>query len=247
MSFLRLLQLVLWIFPVVVQLLIAATMVRRGLLGRFSCFFIFSLYAPARDVLLFLLQGHATAYFLIYWGGEGVSIALELLVLWQTARLLVDPYPELSACAAKIFWLSMVVCTFLAAVTFDTSMAGAGSPAIELVLLAERSARVFEVSLLVVMLAFLFRLGLTSNRYATGILLGCGIAGLQLILFELRARLHAISDDTFIWIAPAIYDCAVLLWAVYLLPSPSETLADLPPATDLARWHQTVKEYLARP
>src|SRR5260370_18897467 len=96
--------------------------------------------------------------------------------------------------------------------------------------------------ILVVVIKLVSRLGLNWQHYATGILLGSGIAGLQLVPAELRSSLHLISNTVFSWLKPAIYDCAVVAWAFYFIPArrPSPSFAKVPQAY-LSEWDEGLK------
>jgi hypothetical protein len=243
----RLLQLGLWIAPVVLQLLIAAAMIERGLIARFSFFFVYCLYTPARDIVLFFLQHRANLYAWVYWLGEGISIALQLLILCQVVWFLVHPCPGFRKLAERILKGGALVSVGIACVLFSTATAGGGKPIFDTILLMERSARLVQVVLLILAMALISRFGLTRNHYASGIIVGCGVAGLQLVPFELRAGLHAISDSVFIWLMPALYDCAVLIWGVsFLSRSRSEGDSIDAARVELRGWDEMLKRYLSR-
>ncbi len=237
----------LWIVPVVLQLLMAAAMVRRRLVRQFTFFFSYCVYAPARDVILFFLQSRPNPYSWVYWVGEGVSIVLQLLILWEVIWYLIRPYPKMQAFLTKIFKAVVVLSVVFALWLFGLEASSAENRLMEMILLAERSARIIQVIMLIATTVFIWRLGLTWKHYASGIILGSGLAGFQLVPIELRASLHVISNKTFIWLMPAVYDFAVIVWAVYFLPSqkPAVGLTQVP-QSDLSGWDDILKRYLSR-
>jgi hypothetical protein len=245
MNFPYLLRMTLWLAPVLLQIMIALAMVGRKLVAMFPIFFCFSIYVPLRDVALLLLQTSPHGYFSIYWIGDGISILLSLVAVYEVFWHLVYPYPFLRSLAHNIFKIAGLVASGIAFAMLLMAQFGKGKPLVELILLLERSARVVQVALLISVICFISRLGLTWKHYATGILAGFGIAGMQLIPVELRAGFRLLTNKTFIWMEPAVYNCAVIVWAFYFLPSGKRTLvSERLPETDLARWNEALKDYI---
>jgi hypothetical protein len=244
------LRIVLWVTPIVLQALIAAIIVRLGLTRVFLCFFVYCIYLPARDIFLWFIQRSPHLYFLYfwtYWVGEGFGILLQLGVVYEVFWYLTGPHEFLRTLAARAFKTIILVAILVACLIFAWVANGSGAPIIEVIVLLERSARVIQVIMLVTVIAFISRLGLTWHHYATGILLGSGIIGLQLVPVELRGDLHLISNETFAWLKPAIYNVAVVAWAVYFFSVRSRRIAlDTLPKTDLSRWDHALKEYLRK-
>src|SRR5260370_14602727 len=240
----------LWIVPVILQLLIAIIMVRRGLVGQFRYFFTYCLFVAARDIALLLLQHRSNFYlfyFWIYWLCDGLLILLQLVVLCEVFLNLVPAHLGFRAAAIRVFQIIVGLSAAFACVLFAMAVRGAPTSVAEAVLLLERSFRVVQVIILLVVMTLVSRLGLNWQHYATGILLGSGIAGLQLVPAELRSSLHLISNTVFSWLKPAIYDCAVVAWAFYFIPArrPSASLAEVPQA-DLSESDEVLKGYLQR-
>jgi hypothetical protein len=241
------LRVVLWVTPNTLLSLIAVIMLRRRLVRVFPCFFTYCVYVLARDVVLGLVANLYAAYFWIYWGGEAISILLQLGVIYEVLWYLTGPYPFVRRLAGRVFKIVMTIGILVACFVFGWVATAPGTPIIEVIFLLERSARVAQVLVLITVIAFISRLGLTWHHYATGILLGSGIAGLQLVPAELRGNLHLISNETFVLLKPAIYNVAAIAWAAYFFAARSRRidLASLP-ETDLNRWDLALKEYLRK-
>lgn len=240
-----------WIAPVLLQLLIVTIMIQRGLVRQFKYFFTYSVCAPAHDVTLLFLHNHPNLYafyFWIYWAGDGLLILLQVAVLCEAFWCLVPLHAGFRLVAMRILRAVVALSAGFAFVLFAIAVTSSGE-SIEVILLLERSARVIQVMMLVVAMVFISHLGLTWRQYATGILLGSGIGGLQLVLAELRGNLHLISNEAFVWLRPAVYDFAVIVWAIYfigILPrSPTIALTEGPQA-DLSEWDEALKGYLYR-
>lgn len=236
----------LWITPVILQLLIAIIMIRRGLVRQFRYFFAYCLCAPSRDVTLLFLQNRPNLYSWIYWVGDGLLILLQVVVLCEAFWNLAPVHARFRVPAIRVFQTVIALSAVFAFLLFAIAVRSSGR-SIEVILFLERSARVIQVMLLVIAMTFISRLGLTWRHHATGILLGSGIAGLQLVPAELRGSLHVISNSAFIWLKPVVYDCAVIVWAVYfILPQRPVTGVSEVPQADLSEWDEALKGYLYR-
>src|SRR5260370_38272570 len=167
----------LWIVPVILQLLIAIIMVRRGLVGQFRYFFTYCLFVAARDIALLLLQHRSNFYlfyFWIYWVGDGLLILLQLLVLCEVFLNLVPAHLGFRAAAIRVFQIIVVLSAAFACVLFAMAVSGTPTSVGEAVLFLERSFRGGQGIILVVVVAFFGRLGLTWGEYADRILVVSG-------------------------------------------------------------------------
>ena len=117
--------------------------------------------------------------------------------------------------------------------------------ALEWIILTERSARFLQVCLLIVAIALMSRLGLSWHNYSVGIAAGFGVyAALDLALLELRAHLHAVTDNAFVLLRSAAYNLGVAIWAFYFLrPQGGKPVGGLP-GTDLANWNNALTEHV---
>jgi hypothetical protein len=117
--------------------------------------------------------------------------------------------------------------------------------AIEVVLLAERSVRFLQASVLIVVIALMSVLGITWQHESLGILVGFGVySTVALAAFEFGAHLHWMSLIAFSILNSAGYNLAVLIWAFYMLrPRRRPPLNSLPDA-DLTEWNDALSSYV---
>jgi hypothetical protein len=223
MNFSRAATSFLWIAPLAMQCVIALVMVRRGLVEQFPFFFSYTLLLPLRDFTLYFLPNPGDRYSIVYWSGEGVAVLLSLGVVFELVGHFTRPYPLL-------IW--------------GKGPSGADL-AFERIILLERSARFLQVCLLIVAIALMSRLGLTWHHYSLGIAAGFGVySALDLILLELRAHLHLVTDAAFVLLRPAAYNLGVLIWAFYFLRPQNRDPVDRLPGTDLEDWNDAVTEHM---
>jgi hypothetical protein len=246
MSSPQFLTMAIWIAPIPLQLLIAVIMVRRGLFKELKYFFVYCICTPLRDVILFATQSYPNLYSLIYWIGDGVLILLQIAVFCEAIVVLVPVQFQVRTVAVRILRASVTTAIAFALVLFFKDILGQGG-SIETILVLERFERVVQVIVIVAAMSVVYRWRLAWRNYATGILIGSGIAGLQLIPVALRGTAHLISDSTFILLKSAIYDCAVIAWTLYFL-SPQKPMFTIGsyPSSELREWNGVLKEYLYR-
>jgi len=232
---------VFWLLPLAVQCVIALVMLRRGLVRQFPFFFGYTVLLPARDTTLYFLPQPSNRYSSVFWWGEATAILLALAIIFEISWHFVRPYPFLRL-FLRVLWISAVVvgAAALAMLIWTKGPAGA-DVALEWIILTERSARFLQVCLLIVAIAMMSRLGLTWRHYSLGIAAGFGVfAALDLVLLELRAHLHLISDSTFVLLRSAAYNLAVLIWAFYFLRPEGGNPVDRLPGTDVANWNDAL-------
>ena len=181
----------------------------------------------------------------VFWWGDAVAILLSLGVILEVLWHLFRPYQFLQF-VFKLVWIAAFVAAAFALSLLRVSPGGTDR-LLESILLMERSARVLQVSLLIVLIFFMSRLGLLWHHYSVGIAAGFGAySALDLVLLELRAHLHLVTDTVFVLLTPAAYNLGVLIWAFYFLRTGPVQAVDRLPDTDLTSWHDTLSEYVKR-
>jgi hypothetical protein len=236
---------VLWLVPIVVQAAIALVMLRRGLTKAFPIFFSYTVLVSARDFTLLLLPYAGNLYSTVFWWGDAAAILLSLGVILEVLWHLFRPYPFLRF-VFRLVWIAALVATAFALLLLRADPWRADR-LMESIILMERSARVLQVGLLIVLISLMSRLGLTWQHYSLGIAAGFGLySALDLILLELRAHLHLITDNGFVFLRPAAYNFGILVWAFYFFRPQVRKLLDRLPSSDLANWNDTLTEQIDR-
>jgi hypothetical protein len=233
----------LWVFPLVLQAAIVFGMVRRKLVKKFPIFFTYTVVVLFSETGLLFFKPAGNVYHRLYSYKEALAIVLGLAVIFEILRYILPPY------SSPRFVMSLVwVLTGLFAVTallmFVSAKPMTGNYAMyEVVVLAERSVRFLQASLLIVVIALMSVLGLTWHHEALGILIGFGVySAVALVAFECGA-LHWMNPIAFSMLNSAGYNIAALIWAFYILrPRPTMPVERLP-NSDLAEWNNALKSY----
>jgi len=261
----------LWYFPLVLQVAIAAVMLRRKLAEVFPVFFGYTVVVASRETALLFVPYTGKTYSLVYFWGEALAVLLGIGVIFETLRNILPPYPFLRL-VLKLVWVlgGMAAATALLMLLFSrgpptaqkTATEGPAAhadvavpdkemppkkkdPVLESIFLLERAARFLQVCLLIIVIALMSRLGLTWQQYSVGIVVGFGIySALNLAALEFRSHLHFVTDGMFELINSAAYNLGALIWAAYFLRSWSRTPVAYLPKTNLAEWNEAVNDYV---
>jgi hypothetical protein len=245
MSFLSLATSVFWFLPVVLQPLVALAMIRRRLVGKFPVFFSFNLLVPARDVALYFLPFSGNLYSGVFWWGEAAATVLELGVIFENTWHFIRPYPFLRGFLKVLGAAGIIAAAVALALLFRTQGPAGADRVLQWILLSERSARFLQVCLLIVAIAMFSRLGLGWHHYSLGIAAGFGVyAALDLVLLELLAHLHVLSDAAFVLLRSAAYNLGVAVWAFYFLRPQGGNPVDRLPGTDLTNWNDALTQHV---
>jgi hypothetical protein len=234
---------VLWLTPLILQLLILFSLLRRKLIARYPLFFIYTGIIVCRELILFFLK-KGNVYFLIYWWGETLAILLGLAVIFEILAHILPQSPSL-----RLVFKTMLIFGAMAAVAALLILVLAkpdrDSSLLEVIVMGERSVRFLQSSLLIVVIALMSRLGLSWHQESVGIAAGFGVySALALVGFEFGGHLHVISTPTLALVNSAAYNLAAMIWAFYILRPVKVTQVKHLPSSDLAEWNSAVTDYV---
>jgi hypothetical protein len=238
----------LWIFPLILQPLIALSIIGRKQTASLAMFLAYTLFVCGRDLVLLLLRNHKTMYVWTYWVGEPVTVLLGLAAICQVLWQLIRGYRTLRRLGMWLIPGTLLLDGIAAVVLLRLATFPKRGPlSIESVRLLERSAWFIEVGVLITFCFFILHLGLDWKRHGAGIIAGFGIsAGLQLAIVELES-LHLITPGIFPLFKSAAYDFAVLIWSVYFLfRREEEQHGIVVDGQDLRRVDELLETYLSQ-
>jgi len=121
------------------------------------------------------------------------------------------------------------------------------TPAAAAVLAVTQGVRLVQSGMLMFLFVFSYVSGLVWRRHALGIALGFGLfASVQLAAAAMQTYTGMVSYQTWSWINMASYNCAVLVWATYLLTRREEAVAPAPAAAEVKSWNRALVQLLWR-
>jgi len=232
---LDLLKYALWIGGWALSLAVVWTMVRRSLRQEFPFFFSYAAFQVVTVPVQFALyqRGVYADYFYAYWISSAVGIGLGVAVLFEIFQHAFRPYAALRGLGSMLFRWAALVLLLVAGITALTASAGQ-DPTITAIFSLERSIRMMQCGLLVLMLFFSPQLGLSWRHRLFGITAGFGAyAGISLALVSLRAQLGIPGDTAYSLINSGAYVLAAATWLSYLLaPEPARQAVRVKPVPD---------------
>lgn len=231
----------LWIGGWALSLTVVVTMVRRKLRGEFPLFFAYAAFQAVAVLVQFAIYhllavyhwGSYANYFYAYWVSSALATGLELAVLSEIFQHAFRPYAALRGLASMIFRWAAVVLLLVAVIT-ALSAPPEQSMLITAILSLERSIRMMQCGLLILMLFFSPQLGLSWRSHLFGISAGFGgYAAVSLTLVSLKAQLGIPGDTAYSLISSGAYTLAAAAWCAYLLaPEPARRAVRVQPVPD---------------
>jgi hypothetical protein len=237
--------------PAVLQLVIAAVILRRGLVRQFPIFTTYTVYQVAAIAITYVaLALHVSSlhYAYTYYPLQMFSIGLTFVVIYEIFKIVLEPYDALRRIWRALFVIAMLVLFGMAAVWV---LYGSGMPADRLTQsmnMLERSLTVAQAGLLLLLFVLSSSLGLAWRSYSFGLALGFGtFAIVDLVLWSLRTQ----YGDQF-WKPQSIlnglaYNVMIFIWAFYVLqPKGIAQPIRVVPYNDIAKWNEKLEELLKR-
>ena len=210
-------QTALWISHPVLQVAVAATMVRRKLHRTFPVFFTYLAAQIAIFCVLFPIQRLASysVYFYGYWICAGISLALGFKVIYEIFQDVFRPYHALKDLGSVLFKWSGLVMLLAAVVIAAASPNSEQGAVIEAMLVLQRGVRVIHCGLILFLLVFARYLGVSWKQNSFGIALGFGsYAAAELGAFALYSS-GRISANMVSAVDGISYSLAIMIWFGY--------------------------------
>ncbi len=237
---------VLWIMPVILQSAISWAMVRSKLRGEFPFFFNYTVFQVLSSIGLFVvfLLRNKLVYFYAYWACAAVGALLGFAIIYEIFDNAFRPFAALRDFSRVIFrWACLVL--LVVAVVMAINSASAQAYRITLGILAvERGVLLIQGGLLLFLLMYSSRLGMTWQHHSFGVALGLGFyASAHLILNSLRAQLGLSWHPTYSMLLMICYNLAVATWFAYMFcPEPARVTeaAQFAPKPILQRWNHVL-------
>jgi hypothetical protein len=228
---------VLWVTPSALLVGILVLMARRGVRARYPIFFSYIILQLVSFVLQFATYhfGSYSSYFYAYWVPGGVSVFVGFAVIYEIFLNVFRPYDELRRLGILFFRWATAILILVAIVTAVTTQHDT-SRILTLVLAFERSVRIMQCGLVLLLFIFSSHLGLSFRSHLVGIALGFGVfASIELSIVTLRAMFGPAANWYFSTIKSAAYLCTTAIWTFYLA-RPDPVRIKVEHASETRRW-----------
>lgn len=236
----------LWILPVIIHSTMAWVMMRRKLREQFPFFFHYVLFQALSSsclLAIFQLRNHQI-YFYFSWTCAAVGAMLGFAVIYEVFDNAFRPFEALRDFSRIIFRWACVVLLVVAVVMAITSASTNANRLTQGILAVERGVLLIQGGLLLFLLMYSSRLGMTWKHHGFGIALGFGFnASAHLVLNSLRTQLGPTWHPIYNMLLIVCYNVAVVTWATYIFsPEPARVTeaAQYEPKPVLQRWNQVL-------
>lgn len=233
-----------WLAGPLLQVALLTFMVRNKFHNRFPRFFSYVIFQILKTGCLFVAYRYfPDNYFDLYWTGNAISLIITVAVMDEILRHLFKEYGGIQRLGKTIFRWSCGLLFLLAIVGAVSNAEGSQDRIVAAVFAFDRSMRLMEVGLFLLLLLLCRLLKNCWRQHVFGIALGFGVfASIELILVSFvmwNGDSHAAVISL---LKSTAYNVVTLVWIGYLRQQP-----ELVPRVEAAMDGQTVNLAFAVP
>jgi hypothetical protein len=240
----------LWIAPRALQIVIAAVMVRRGLMREFPVFFAYTVFQIVEEGTLFILDHSPAVSAYQYWCfrsvGLGFDVILRFGIIFEIFANVFRNYPGLTQLTRILFRGAVVVLLFAAIVVAALAPDDGTFAILARIHHFDLAVAIMQSGLLVLLVGFSSYFALSWRSPAYGIAFGLGIfATVRLATEAIRVWTGPEAGYAFDFVTMATYHCCVVIWLVYLVaPEKNRLPAMKLPENNLEQWNAELQRLL---
>lgn len=207
-----------WLAGPLLQITLLLFMMRRKLQGVFPRFFSYIIFQVVKSAILFAVYRYSPEnYFDAYWAGNALSVLLAVAVMDEILHHLLKQYGGIQRLASIIFRWACGLLLLLSIVNAFSSEQGSADRVVSAVLSFDRSVRLMQCGLCVLLLILCRFLKNCWRQHVFGIALGFGVfASIELVLVSLVMYIGDSHVATISLIKSAAYNAVTFLWIMYL-------------------------------
>ncbi len=238
----RVLYYALWIAHPVLEMGIAAVMLRRGLHRKFKFFFAYILTQLVTFATVFPAAWHSSYFlFYLYWGLDAFSVAFGFAVIHEVFVDVFRAFHTLRDLGTVLFKWAGLVMLLVAGVVSVSTNSSTMPPVLQAILTGQRCVRFIQVGMVLFLLFFAHYVGISRRQHSFGIALGFGLfAVIELALISSLVG-HHLGGPWMHIVNMAAYNSSLLVWLSYVAvksPARDATLSLLQPQ----RWEQSLSD-----
>jgi hypothetical protein len=211
-----------WLAGPLLQITLLIFMVRRNSRKVFPRFFSYVLFQTLKSACLFVVYTYfPESYFDAYWTGNALSVIFTVAVMDEILRSLFKEYGGIQILGTTIFRWSCGLIFLLAILGALSSSEGGGDRLVAAVFSFDRSVRLMQVGLFLVLMLLCRYLKNYSRQQVFGIALGFGVfASVELILVSIVMWYGNGQPAIISLLKSTAYNAVTLVWIGYLKQQP---------------------------
>jgi len=245
----------LWTTRFLLQTALLAWMTARNLYRVFPVFVLYTGVAVLQTVTLKAMVYTPSAtgahYFVVYAGGTVLAAALRFAVIYELFQQAFYDYPALRSLGITLFRGTMVLFLLIGAVMAWFKPVAEQRQLMSDLDLVDQTVCVMQCGLLIVLLIFSRKIGLSLRSRTFGIALGFGISSsVGLVAFAIRSRVESVqatpATDLLNLVSLAGSLVSVAVWTAYLIRQENvpNSVSSILPRHDLESWNQELRRLL---
>lgn len=208
----------LWIMHPLLQMGIAAFMLRRGLIKQFRFFFAYIITQIVGFAILFpaFVWRSYAALFYLYWASNAISVTCGFLVIHEVFVDVFRSFHTLRDLGTVLFkWAGLVMLLVAAVVSVSTNSPQV-APWMQAIITSQRCVRMVQVGMVMFLLFFAQYVGVSRKQHSFGIALGFGsFAIIELILISSWVGSH-LNGPWMSIVNMTAYNSSLGLWLGYV-------------------------------
>ena len=223
-----------WLAGPLLQITLLIFMVRRNSHKVFPRFFSYVLFQTLKSACLFIVYRYfsAESYFDAYWTGNALSVIFTVAVMDEILGSLFKEYGGVQILGTTIFRWSCGLLFLLAILGAWSSSEAAGDRVVAVVFSFDRSMRLMQAGLFLVLMLLCRFLRNYSRQQVFGLALGFGVfASVELILVSIVMWFGNGQPAIISLLKSTAYNAVTLVWIGYLKQQP-QLVPKLEPATN---------------
>jgi hypothetical protein len=224
-----------WLAGPLLQITLLTFMVKRKFHTEFPRFFSYIVFQVLKSACLFIGYRYLPDnYFEAYWTGNALSVIFAVAVMDEILRNLLKDYGGIRILATTIFRWSCGLLLLLAIVGAMSSAEGSSDRIVATVFAFDRSMRLMEVGLFLLLMLLCRLLKNSWRQPVFGIALGFGVfASIELILISFVMWHGSRLEEIISLVKSTAYIAVTIVWIGYLSRQP-QLVPAIEPAVDLA-------------
>ena len=234
------------------QTWIAALLVRRGVLRHFRCFFTYTTFAVAAEIIKFLVRGSSRTYFHVYVVTQSIYAVLGFLAIYEVFNHVFRNFLRirwfrflLPGIGILMLAVSVLIAVFRPPIQASRYLA--------IIFVLEIGVRCLQIGMFFLIFGLAKFYNLYWRQYAFGIAAGFGVLAFGILLATvIRSEFGTRYINVITFMPFVTYFVAVLIWlASFFKPQPPSPFEDIGhPFTpelfveQLDRYRQQIKDVL---
>jgi hypothetical protein len=211
-----------WVAGPLLQITLLTFMVRHKVHITFPRFFSYIIFQVLKTGCLFVAYRYfADSYFDLYWTGNAISVVFSVAVMDEILRHLFEEYGGIQILGLTIFRWSCGLLFLVAILDAMSSAEGNEDRIVAAVFSFDRSMRLMEVGLFLLLMLLCRLLRNCWRQPVFGIALGFGVfASVELLLVSFVMWNGSAHQATISLLKSAAYNVVTLVWIGYLRREP---------------------------